>query len=75
MQDKYGTRKLTEREIKIVKLLADGLKNKEIAIEIGTTECVIKNYLRVVYDKLGFWNRVEVALWYVVHEEEISTGT
>jgi DNA-binding NarL/FixJ family response regulator len=25
---------------------------------------VVKNYLRVIYDKLGLWNRVELALWY-----------
>jgi len=24
----------------------------------------VKNYLRVIYDKLGLWNRVELALWY-----------
>ena len=40
------------------------MKNKEVADEIGTTEHVIKNYLRVIYDKLGLWNRVELALWY-----------
>jgi DNA-binding NarL/FixJ family response regulator len=40
------------------------LKNSEVANEIGTTEHVVKNYLRVIYDKLGLWNRVELALWY-----------
>lgn len=25
---------------------------------------MVKNYLRVIYDKLGVWNRVELALWY-----------
>jgi DNA-binding NarL/FixJ family response regulator len=40
------------------------LKNKEVAEAIGTTEHVVKNYLRVIYDKLGLWNRVELALWY-----------
>jgi DNA-binding NarL/FixJ family response regulator len=24
---------------------------------------MVKNYLRVIYDKLGLWNRVELALW------------
>ena len=37
---------------------------KEVADKIGTTEHVVKNYLRVIYDKLGLWNRVELALWY-----------
>jgi DNA-binding NarL/FixJ family response regulator len=44
--------------------VAEGLKNKEVAEAIGTTEHVVKNYLRVIYDKLGLWNRVELALWY-----------
>jgi len=40
------------------------MKNREVAEAIGTTEHVVKNYLRVIYDKLGLWNRVELALWY-----------
>jgi hypothetical protein len=56
--------------MKVIRLLADGLKNKEIAEKIGTTEHVVKNYLRVIYDKLGLWNRVEVALWYVHNHED-----
>ena len=38
------------------------MKNREVADAIGTTEHVVKNYLRVIYDKLGLWNRVELAL-------------
>jgi len=53
-----------EREQRVIELVAQGLKNKEVADEIGTTEHVIKNYLRTIYDKLGLWNRVELALWY-----------
>jgi len=40
-----------------------------VASEIGTTEHVVKNYLRVIYDKLGLWNRVELALWYESRRE------
>ena len=53
-----------EREYRVIALVAAGLKNKEVADAIGTTELVIKNYLRVIYDKLGLWNRLELALWY-----------
>ncbi len=52
------------REQRVIELVAQGLKNKEVATEIGTTEHVVKNYLRTIYDKLGLWNRVELALWY-----------
>lgn len=60
----YGGRTLSEKESRIVALIAEGLKNKEVGAAIGTTEHVVKNYLRVIYDKLGMWNRVELALWY-----------
>jgi len=53
-----------KREHVIIQLVAEGLKNRDIADSLGTTEHVIKNDLRVIYDKLGLWNRVELALWY-----------
>ena len=59
-----------EREQRVIELVAQGLKNKEVADEIGTTEHVIKNYLRTIYDKLGLWNRVELALWYEARRHE-----
>ena len=62
--DRYGTRVPSEREQRVIQLVAEGLKNREVAEAIGTTEHVVKNYLRVIYDKLGLWNRVELALWY-----------
>jgi len=62
--ERYGTRVPNEREQRVIQLVAQGLKNAEVAEEIGTTEHVVKNYLRVIYDKLGLWNRVELALWY-----------
>ena len=61
---RYGSRVPSEREQRVIQLVAQGLKNREVASEIGTTEHVVKNYLRVIYDKLGLWNRVELALWY-----------
>ena len=60
----------SEREQRVIELVAQGLKNREVANEIGTTEHVIKNYLRAIYDKLGLWNRVELALWYEARRHE-----
>jgi DNA-binding NarL/FixJ family response regulator len=54
----------TERELIIIQRVAEGCKNREIAAALGLTEHVVKNYLRLIYDKLGLWNRVELALWY-----------
>ncbi len=72
---RYGTRVPNEREQRVIQLVAQGLKNSEVAREIGTTEHVVKNYLRVIYDKLGLWNRVELALWYVSRQPEFSLAT
>lgn len=43
---------LTPKESLIVSCVTQGMKNKEIALRVGTTEQVVKNYLRKVYDKL-----------------------
>lgn len=64
----------TAREYRVIELVAQGLKNVEVARTVGTTENVIKNYLRVIYDKLGLWNRVELALWYEARKYESSGG-
>jgi len=58
------------REQRVIELVAQGLKNSEVAQSIGTTEHVVKNYLRSIYDKLGLWNRVELALWYEARRHE-----
>src|SRR6202035_3090775 len=54
--------RLTAKELRIVALIVQGYKNKEIATQLGTTEQVIKNYLRNVYDKIGVSDRLELAL-------------
>ena len=68
---RYGNRIPNEREQRIIELVAQGLKNSEVAETIGTTEHVVKNYLRVIYDKLGLWNRVELALWHEARRHEV----
>ena len=54
---------LTPKETLIVSCVTQGMKNKEIATRVGTTEQVVKNYLRKVYDKLGVADRLELALY------------
>ncbi len=44
------------------------MRNKEIAYKIGTTEQVVKNYLRKIYDKLGVSDRLELALYCLHHQ-------
>ena len=68
--DNVGTRvrdRLTPREMQIVALIVQGCKNKEIALQLGTKEQVIKNYLRGIYDKTGVSDRLELALFTIHH--------
>ena len=59
--------RLTPKELRIVALIVQGYKNKDIATELGTTEQVIKNYLRNIYDKIGVSDRLELALFTIHH--------
>jgi len=58
---------LTPKETLIVSCVTQGMKNKEIALRVGTTEQVVKNYLRKVYDKLDVADRLELALYCLNH--------
>ena len=68
--DAVGSRvrdRLTPKEMQIVALIVQGCKNKEIAMQLGTKEQVIKNYLRSIYDKTGVSDRLELALFTIHH--------
>ncbi len=56
---------ITVREKQVIALVAEGCTNSEIAKTIGTTENVVKNYLRTLFDKTGMWSRLELALWFI----------
>ena len=69
-EDMVGTRvrdRLTPKEMRIVALIVQGCKNREIATRLKTTEQVIKNYLRSIYDKTGVGDRLELALFTMHH--------
>ena len=69
-EDMVGTRvrdRLTPKEMRIVALIVQGCKNREIAQRLKTTEQVIKNYLRSIYDKTGVSDRLELALFTIHH--------
>jgi DNA-binding NarL/FixJ family response regulator len=66
--------KLSPKEMSIITCITQGKRNKEIAFQLGTTEQVIKNYLRKIYDKLGVSDRLELAL-YCLHNKIIKTDT
>jgi two-component system, NarL family, nitrate/nitrite response regulator NarL len=60
--------RLSPKELAIMHCITLGKRNKEIAVQIGTTEQVIKNYLRKIYDKLGVADRLELALYCLHHK-------
>jgi len=69
-EDLVGARvrdRLTPKEMRIVALIVQGCKNREIATRLKTTEQVIKNYLRSIYDKTGVGDRLELALFTLHH--------
>lgn len=59
--------RLTAKEIQVATLVWQGLTNKDIAGALGTSEQVVKNYLRTAFDKLGVWTRLELALYVASH--------
>jgi len=58
---------LTGREIQLIRLLALGLKNKEIASTLSITEGTVKVYLSRLFQKLGVKDRFELALYGMKH--------
>jgi DNA-binding NarL/FixJ family response regulator len=66
--------RLSPKEMAIITCITQGKRNKEIAFQLGTTEQVIKNYLRKIYDKLGVSDRLELAL-YCLHNKIIHTDS
>ena len=60
--------RLSPKETAIITCITQGKRNKEIAFQLGTTEQVIKNYLRKIYDKLGVSDRLELALYCLHHK-------
>ena len=65
--------RLSPKETAIITCITQGKRNKEIAFQLGTTEQVIKNCLRKIYEKLGVADRLELAL-YCLHNKMINEG-
>jgi DNA-binding NarL/FixJ family response regulator len=58
-----GETLLSARELDVVRCVAEGLSNREIAHRLSLREHTIKNYLFRIFDKLGVSSRVEVVLY------------
>jgi ATP/maltotriose-dependent transcriptional regulator MalT len=50
---------LTDRENQVLKLIADGLTNREISCELSISESTVENHIHHIYTKLGISNRAQ----------------
>jgi DNA-binding NarL/FixJ family response regulator len=66
---------LTPKEIQIGILVRCCLRNRDIAESLGISEQDVKNRLRGIFDKVGVWSRVELAMHVVEHPERWQTRT
>lgn len=62
--------RLTMKEMQVAALVREGQTNREIAKAIGTTEQVVKSYLRNTFDKLSVWSHLELAIYVAQHGGE-----
>jgi two-component system nitrate/nitrite response regulator NarL len=56
------TRPLTVRQLGMAQLVAEGMGNREIALQLGVTENTVKKHLTKIFEKLGVSSRVELVL-------------
>ena len=63
-----GAPLLSKQERGVVRLVAEGLTNREIARQLSLSENTVRNYVFRIFDKVGTSNRVELAL-YAVHQK------
>ncbi len=60
-----------ERELEVIRLVARGLSNKEIADEMYLSEGTVRNYLSAILDKLELRDRTQLAVFYLMGESGI----
>ena len=63
----YSTYGVNDRELELIKLVADGLNNKEIAEAMFLSEGTVRNYLSSVLEKLDLRDRTQLAVFYYQH--------
>jgi DNA-binding NarL/FixJ family response regulator len=63
LNNAHGVPILTQREEEVVRLVTEGLKNREIARELNVKEHSVRNYLYRIFEKLGVSSRVELILY------------
>jgi two-component system, NarL family, response regulator LiaR len=67
VSDQSGLEELTARELEVLRLLARGQENSEIAAELGISSPTVKNHVSSILAKLGVSNRVQAAVFAAQH--------
>ncbi|WP_270396096.1 response regulator [Mediterraneibacter massiliensis] len=60
----YSSYDINERETAIIRLIAEGFSNKEIAAQLYLSEGTVRNYLSAILDKLNLRDRTQLAIFY-----------
>lgn len=63
----YENYQISPRDYEIIKLVSDGLSNKEIAEQLFLSEGTVRNYLSVILEKLNLRDRTQLAVFYYQH--------
>lgn len=66
-KDYYSQKDISEKELEIIRLVADGLSNKEIAASLFFSEGTVRNYLSNILEKLNLRDRTQLAVYYYKH--------
>lgn len=66
----HGSALLTPSEQQVVRLVCEGMKNKEIAQQLGLTEHTVSNYMYRIFDKLGMSSRLQLLLYAMSKQDE-----
>jgi DNA-binding NarL/FixJ family response regulator len=69
-----GASLLTKREVGVVRLIAEGLTNRDISRQLNLSEHTVRNYLFRIFNKLGTSNRVELALYAIGQRQQTHTA-
>ncbi|MDR8411996.1 LuxR C-terminal-related transcriptional regulator [Nonomuraea sp. 3-1Str] len=56
---------LTPREAEVARLVAEGMRNRDIAAGLGISQRTAEGHVKHILDKLGFTSRAQIAAWYV----------
>jgi DNA-binding NarL/FixJ family response regulator len=75
LQDAHGISLLAKREEDVVRLVAEGMTNREVSRQLEISEHTVRNYLYRVFDKLGVSTRVELVLYCLQDRQRASKLT